>query len=314
MILFFYFLVAFLCFYIVFKSADVLVESSSGIARHFGISDVFIGLVLVALGTSAPEIFVTGFASFLGHPDIVVGNATGSIAANTGVAFAIIFLLVGKKGKLADEEKFLSGKFCSVNALFLLPGSVAMIFVARDGISRVEGFVFIVVIAVYFFANSKISAKFAEIPDSKGGAFNLFLKFFFSILTLALASRGVVWSAGAFARGAGISEFVIAITMIAFGTSVPEIATSITAMRKGKIGIAVSELVGSQALNLYLLLGVSSLVRPVTVKNPDFAFGWTFIFLLELFVFLRLKKMAKLKAAVLLGTYAVYLGFAAGLL
>ncbi len=315
MILIFYLAVAIFCFYVVFKSADILVESSSGIARHFGISDVFIGLVLVGLGTSAPEIFVTGIASFLNHPSITVGNATGSIAANSGFALATIFLLVKQKGKFTEEEKFLSRGFCFLNAFFLLSGAAAMIFISRGGISRKEGLLLLGILIIYFFANSKISSNFVEIPHFKGNAVSLFLKFVFSLAALALASRGVVWSASTLARFAGISEFVIAITMVAVGTSIPEIATSVIAVKKGKISIAVSELVGSQALNLYLLLGISSLVRPVKVEKPFFVFGWSFIFLAELFVFIWMRKLPpKLKAAILLGTYTVYLFFGLGLL
>jgi cation:H+ antiporter len=311
MTLFFYFAVAFLCFYIVFKSADILVESSSKIARHFGISEVFIGLILVGLGTSAPEIFVTGFASFLRHPDIVVGNATGSIAANSGFALAVVFFLMKKKKKedvFTKEEKFLSGDFCLINAVFLLLGSAAMIFLFRDGISRVEGSVLLVVLVFYFFANSKISREYAEVPSPEGSAYVLFVKFFAALLILAVSARGVVWSASVIARSIGVSEFIIGITMVAFGTSLPEIATSVTATRKGKIGIAVAEIVGSQALNLYLLLGISSLIKPVRVENSVFAFGWTFFFLLELFIFIWLKNMSpRIEAAALFLSYAVYL-------
>ena len=99
-------------------------------------------------------------------------------------------------------------------------------------------------------------------------------------------------------------------TLIAVGTSIPEIATSISATRQGKIGIAIGELVGSQALNLYLLLGLASLVRPVEIERPKFIFGWVAFILGELMLLIWLKKIPpKLKALIVLVTYAVYIAF-----
>ena len=125
------FLIIAICFIIIFKSSGALVESSSLIASHYGLSPVFIGVVLVGLGTSSPELFVTMISSYLNHPGFVVGNAAGSIACNTGVALAVIFFLVrpGQKDSFSGPHG-LDSKFCFINSLFLIGGAIGFIFLS----------------------------------------------------------------------------------------------------------------------------------------------------------------------------------------
>ena len=300
------------CFFFIFKSADILVSSSSRIAAHYGISPVFIGLVLVGLSTSSPEIFVTAIASYMRHPGIVVGNAAGSIACNAGPAMAVIFYLL--KPEHSDESsavlKSLGGRFCLVNGLFLAGGAAVMMFFLQDGVSALKGMALLAVVVLYLFVNSHISKKFAEVPTPEGKIRTSFIKLLCGLAVLLTASRFLVISATSFAGKIGIPEIIIGITLIAVGTSIPEIATSISATRQGKIGIAIGELVGSQALNLYLLLGLAALVRPVAVENSKFIFGWMAFILGELMLLIWLKKIpSKLKALIALFTYAVYIAF-----
>jgi len=297
------------CFFFIFKSADILVNSSSRIAAHYGISPVFIGIILVGLGTSSPEIFVTAIASYMRHPGVVVGNASGSIACNAGVAMAVIFWLL-KPNNSSSDIKALGGKFCLVNGLFLTGGAAVLMFFLQGGVSALKGIILIAVVALYLFINSRISRKFAKVPSPAGKIWIFFIKLFCALAALLIASKFLVVSATSFAEKIGIPEIMIGITLIAVGTSIPEIATSISAMRQGEIGIAVGELVGSQALNLYLLLGLASLVRPVAIENSKFIFGWMAFILGELMLLIWLKKIPpKLKALIAITTYAVYIVF-----
>ncbi|MFH1352084.1 MAG: sodium:calcium antiporter [bacterium] len=298
-----------ICFFFIFKSADILVSSSSRIAAHYGIPPVFIGLVLVGLGTSAPEIFVTAIASYTKHPGVVIGNATGSIACNAGLAMAVIFWLL-KPGEAPADMKALGSRFCLVNGLFLAGGAAVMMFFLQNGVSPLKGLALLAVVILYLFVNSRISKKFAEVPAPEGKIWVVLVKLFCGLAALVIASKFLVVSATSFAEKIGIPEIIIGITLIAVGTSIPEIATSISATRQGKIGIAVGELVGSQALNLYLLLGLASLIRPFAVENSKHIFGWMAFILGELMLLIWLKKIpSKLKALIALFTYAVYIAF-----
>jgi len=309
--IFIYLAVSLICFFAVFKSADVLVSSSAAIASHFGIPPVFIGVVLVGIGTSAPEIFVTVIASFSGHPGIVLGNATGSIAANTGIAMAFIFWLIeGNRHKAtgADAEVIQSARFFALNFTFLALGAFVMMFAFAGGISRLSALLLLGLIALYFFLTAKITKKYI-IPKIRNGNLTVrFLRFAEALAALIISSKIIVWAVSAFAAELGISEFIIAVTVVALGTSLPEIATSISATRQGELGIAVGELVGSQALNLYFLLGVSALVKPIQIDNSYFVFGWMALLLGELCFLIWMKKIpSRVKAALLFVTYCIYI-------
>lgn len=300
------------CFFFIFTAANVLVSNSSRIATHYGISPVFIGIVLVGFGTSSPEIFVTTIASYMRHPGVVIGNAAGSIACNAGLAMAVIFWLLKPEHSAESSEdiRALGGKFCLVNGLFLAGGAVVMMFFLQNGVSAFKGLALLAAVALYLYINSRISKEYVQVPSPEGKIRVFFIKLLCSLTVLITASRFLVVSATSFAGKIGIPEIIIGMTLIAVGTSIPEIATSISATRQGKIGIAIGELVGSQALNLYLLLGLASLVRPVEIESPKYIFGWMAFILGELMLLIWLKKIPpKLKALIVLVTYAVYITF-----
>jgi len=311
-VIFLYTALILICFFFVFKSADILVNSSSLIAERFGIPPVFIGVVLVGVGTSAPEIFVTLAASLSSHPGIVLGNASGSIAANSGLAMAVIFWLYDRTWRRAAPEARdgIGVSFIALNFLFLCGGSAAMIFLFKNGISRVDGAALLVLTGFYFYLTAKINRKFFVSGAKSHPVAGPFLYFVLSLAVLLVSCRAIVFAATKVALLAGVSEFIIGLTIIAVGTSLPEIATSLTAMRQGKPGLAVGDIMGSQALNLYLLLGLSSAVRPLAVGNSLFVFGWMAIFLSEICFFLWNKKIpSRLKAVILFVTYGLYVIF-----
>ncbi|PKN00318.1 MAG: hypothetical protein CVU78_01790 [Elusimicrobia bacterium HGW-Elusimicrobia-2] len=299
-----------ICFFFVLKAADILVVSSSVIARHYGIPPVFIGVVLVGIGTSAPEIFVTLMASLSSHPEIVLGNASGSIAANTGIAMAVIFWLYDRGIKKASggDKVAVNNIFIALNFLFLGAGAFGMIFLLKNGIGRTAGIIMLLLMAAYFYLTAMINRKIfsVAVPDRAAG--KTFKDFALSLAVLIVCCKVAVASSSQVARLAGISEFIIGLTIIAVGTSLPEIITSLTATKKGEWGLAVGDLVGSQALNLYFLIGLSAIVRPVKMGSSVFFFGWLSIFLGEICFFLWDKKIpSRVKSLVLFATYCAYL-------
>jgi len=306
-VIFIYLAVTFISFIFVFKSADIIIRSSVAIADHYGISRVFIGVVLVGLSTSAPEIFVTAIASVLNKPQIIMGNASGSIAANTGIAMALIFWIASGLPSYNERHQKITDKFTAVNFVFLPAGAACMFFVIRNGISRTGGLILLIALAAYLFLSSKASEEFFKVAETSPAA-RPFAIFFPALAVLLLSSRVVVWSSANMARLLGISEFVIAVTIIAVGTSIPEIATSISATRDGEYGLAVGDIVGSQAFNLYLLPGIAALFGPLKIDNSRFIFGWMFIILAQLLFFIYVRKIPlRLKASVLFATYILYI-------
>ncbi len=310
--IFLYLALTLICFAVVFKSADILVNSSSLIAERFGIPPVFIGVVLVGVGTSAPEIFVTLAASLSSHPEIVLGNASGSIAANSGLAMAIIFWLYDRTWRRAspEDKNGIGFLFIILNFLFLCAGSFGMIFLFRNGISRAWGITMILLMGFYFYLTAEINREFFVSAETRRPVAGPFLYFLLSLALLLVSCKVIVFSSTKVALLAGVSEFIIGLTIIAVGTSLPEIATSLTAMKQGKPGLAVGDLVGSQVLNLYLLLGLSSVVKPLAVGNSLFIFGWLSLFLGEICFFLWDKKIpSRIKSFVLFATYGLYVIF-----
>ncbi|MEA2081664.1 MAG: sodium:calcium antiporter [Elusimicrobiota bacterium] len=306
----FYLALTLICFIFVFKAADILVGSASIIAERFGIPPVFIGVVLVGLGTSAPEIFVTLAASLSSHPGIVLGNASGSIAANSGLAMAVIFWLYDRTWKMASpgDKNGIGTQFIVLNFVFLAAGSASMIFLFKNGISRQSGIIMLFLTGIYFYLTARINSRFFIPAETKSPVGVQFLRFCLSLAVLLASCKLIVFTASKVAQLAGVSEFIIGLTIIAVGTSLPEIATSLTAMKQGRPGLAVGDIVGSQALNLYLLLGLSAVTKPLAVGNSLFVFGWLFVFLGEICFFLWSKKIpARLKTAVLFITYCIYL-------
>ncbi|MBU4133906.1 sodium:calcium antiporter [bacterium] len=313
--IFLYLAIILICFVFVFKSADILVSSSSVIAERFGLPPVFIGVVLVGVGTSAPEIFVTLAASLSSHPGIVLGNALGSIAANSGIAMAIIFWLYDRGWRKASSEDKdgIGFPFIFLNFLFLCVGSFGMIFLFKNEISRAWGIVLLILMVLYFWSTAKINRNFFAAVSVKSPVSAHFLYFALSLGVLLICCKIIVFASSEVAHLAGVSEFIIGLTIIAVGTSLPEIATSLIAMRQGRLGIAVGDLVGSQALNLYLLLGLSATVAPIKVGDSLFVFGWLFLFLGEICFFLWDKKIpSRVKSLILFVTYVLYLFFNIG--
>jgi len=306
---FIYLLAAVVAFFFVSKSSEIFVKNCVIIARHFGVSPVLIGVGVVSIATSSPEIVVTAIASFLGKSDVVVGNASGSIAANSCVALALIFFLA--KGSYYSEkkgDKKVDTKFNLVNLFFLIPGTIFVFFLSRGGISRIEGLFLLLIVLLYFYFNIRIGTAY-EIPKVTQEKIGIvFLKFCLSILLLFVSSRAGLWAAVNFAKNIGVSQFLISVFLIAFGTSIPEIATSISATRQGELGLAISELIGSQALNLFLLFGVASLIKPVSCPNPYFVFGGILLILSITFLLIFYRKLKNsLKAIILLAVYGVYI-------
>lgn len=305
------------------KGADVLVDGSSKIAKKFKVSDFIIGLTIVSLGTSTPELVVNVLASLEGSSEIAVGNVIGSNIANIllilGVS-AIIFPLPMKKNTILSEIPF------SLTATILV-GYVANATLF-DGepmsISQLDGlvllFFFILFMAyIYKIARaernedlSKIEQRVDE-PKDNVNVGKAVLLIVLGIVALFFGGKWVVDGAIAIAQSFGISKNFIGLTIVAVGTSLPELVTSATAAYKKNTDIAVGNVIGSNIFNLLWILGISAFIRPLpfdAISNQDLM---VLIASTSLIIFTmatgKKNSIDRWEGAVFVVLYVVYIGY-----
>lgn len=306
-------------FIILFKCADFFVDGASGIAVVFKIPKLLVGIFLVGLATTAPEFGVSVQAAFLGHPEIALGNAIGSVIADDGIALALAAIV-------APAVIFVNCRLLKMAGIFLLAIDFLAYGLARNGtIGRLEGILFISLLFLYFIIMySKRNTDFfatesaayenqdTENPvcDSRWVAVKkpLFL-FLLGLAGVILTSRLVIWAAINIAEYFAISETIIGLTVIAIGTSLPEISTCISAARKGEGEIAVGDIIGADILNILWIIGVSSFVKPITVDLSVINFSFPFMILIVAVMLGTMRigcRLDKWKGILLMVLYVVY--------
>jgi cation:H+ antiporter len=251
------------------KGAEWVVVSASHIARHFRLSELTIGLTVVALGTSVPEFVVTVLAAFGGQPDISIGNVVGSNIFNTGLVLglAACVWVVPISRTLARRD-----------VPILLVGSGLVLFFLRDqDLSRLEGLAMFAALVTYLIwvirGRGTLAAPLDGISQDRARPRDAFL------LLLGLASVGVgaqflVKAAVSLAQTLGWSDWTIGATIVAGGTSLPEFATSIMAARRGHTGLILGNLVGSDIFNLLGVLGLAAFIHPLAVDRAAVVGLW----------------------------------------
>lgn len=290
-------------FVMLVKGADWFVDGASGIAEKFRIPPLIIGLTIVAMGTSAPEAAVSITATLKGTADITVGNIVGSNILNVlvilGLSAVITPLAVGKS-TVRYELPFLIG----ITVLLLLLG--------LDGtVSLTDGLILLLFFALYLTYLFVMAKKgMAEIEES-----DKHLKLWQALLATAVGLALVIYgsdltvdAASAIARMLGLSERFIGLTIVALGTSLPELVTSVTAARKGSADIAIGNIVGSNVFNILFVVGLSSLVRPVPFAanfRVDLLVALAAVMFLLLASF-RKRKLSRVDGAIMLAGYAAY--------
>jgi len=236
------------------------VDSASRIAQKLGISELVIGLTIVALGTSSPEFAVTITAALRGQADISVGNIVGSNVFNLGFILGGVAIVraIQTDTKLVFRDGFI-----------LIGTSVVLLFFMWDStLAAYEGMILIAILLVYLvllFVRKETLED--EVPSGSFRWFDI-LKLIGGLVLIVGGGHWLVKSATLLAQGMGVSEWVISVTIVAAGTSAPELATSLTAVIKGKHGLSAGNLIGSDLFNLLGVLGVAAILNPLTV-TPD---------------------------------------------
>ncbi len=254
-------------FVLLIRGADFLVEGSSSIARRLKISDLVIGLTVVAFGTSSPELFVNTIASAQGNAAIAVGNIVGSNIAN-------IFLILGISAVVfplaVEKSVVLKGIPLSFFAALLLGVLANDKLIDKDmssHLTRIDGFVFIfffIIFLYYSFGAAKtIEGVKEHAPEKQYGMVKASILIILGLGGLVLGGKWIVDGAVNLASSLGISQTFVGLTVVAAGTSLPELATSAVAAYKKNVEIAVGNVVGSNIFNIFFVLGVSSVIKPL---------------------------------------------------
>ncbi|MEW5767277.1 MAG: calcium/sodium antiporter [bacterium] len=251
-------------FILLIKGADFLVEGASAIARRLKVSDLVIGLTMVAFGTSTPELFVNIMASLKGNADIAIGNILGSNIVNIlfilGVS-SIIFPLGITKGTVWKEIPL------SLLASVLLGVMANDQWIDRSGssaLTRIDGLVFISFFVIFMYYSFGLPARIEEHLTAKlYEPVKSVLLVILGLIGLILGGQWIVDGAVHLASGLGVSQSLIGLTIVAVGTSLPELATSAVAAYKKNAEIAVGNVVGSSIFNIFFVLGISSIIKPI---------------------------------------------------
>lgn len=253
------------CFFVLIKGADFFVDACSFIAKKLHVSTLIIGLTIVAFGTSAPEAGVSIVSSLQGKNELSISNVVGSNLFNLLVVVGLCALI----GKVMVDKDII--KFDYPVCLF---SSILMILFVRDlTITTFEGIILLALIVTYCIylvvRTTKDKSAIPEEENSIPEKGNVFLKFVIIVLSIASiygASRGIVYSCTYFAKLFKISDTVIGLTIVALGTSLPELVTSLVAHKKGENNLALGNIIGSNIFNMLFVLGIAATISPLELQ------------------------------------------------
>ena len=297
-------------FALLIVGADFLVDGASGIAKKFHIPEIIIGLTIVSIGTSMPELFVSITSAIDGYSDMALGNVIGSNLCNLLLILGLSSLI--KPVDFQEETRKYEIPMCLLFTIIL------MIFSnTSGGISRIEA-VILLVLFVLFIAytiymgkkKSKEDSKVVEEKNKNKTIKNIIL-IILGIVGLKFGGDFVVNNAVNIAKMFNISEKVISLTILAIGTSLPELVTSVTAAIKGNSDIAIGNIIGSNIFNILLILGVSSVIKPITFNssyNMDLSILCISTVILALFPIIPPKnKMRRVNGLIYVLMYGAYM-------
>ena len=304
--------------------ADFLVDGAVGIAQRLRVPKIVIGIVLVGFATTSPELTVSLLAALRGHPELALGNAIGSVIVDDAVALGLGILV-------APVAIAVDSKVLKTTGLFLAAVAVVSFALAANGtVSRLEGAALLAIHVAYLTAVLVVEGRRrraraqaqdadaggedaggeAEEQGKPGGLGAQLLRLLGGVAGIVVASELLVESATFVARVVGASEAIIGLTIIAVGTSLPEIATNISAGRRGHGDLALGNILGADILNLLWIIGASALANPIRVDRSVvfYSFPWMLVIVGTMLLLCRVGyRLPRWKGVVLVGLYLIYL-------
>lgn len=294
---------------LVLWGADRMTEGSVALAERFNVSQLTIGLTIVAMGTSLPEFCVSLVSALKGTPDLAVGNIVGSNIFNALLIVGVAAMVTPINITLTTVRKDIP---------FALVASVLLMMMCFDGkISRLNGAILLAMFAIFMVITFKTAGQDPQTQNDDKPAkkpMKLWLCVVFIIAglgALILGSELFVNGATKVATLLGVSQAVIGLTIVAGGTSLPELATSVVAARKGNSGIAIGNVLGSNVFNILFILGVTGVISPMHMQGitmMDLSVMVTAMIMLWLFSYTKLT-LERWEGAVLTATFLIYMGY-----
>ncbi len=302
-------------FVLLIKGADLLVDGASALARNFGVSELVIGLTIVSFGTSAPELVVNVVASLQGSPELAVGNIMGSNIANILLILGISAIIYPLAVQTQTTYREIPFELLASLVIFFLANDIIFSNSSESILTLGDGLVLIGYFAIFMYYVFTV-AKAGRDTQPRERTMPLGKAILFLVLGIAGVSLGGQWivdGAVVIASNFGLSEAMIGLTIVAVGTSLPELATSAMAALKRNTDLAIGNIVGSNIFNIFWIFGISSIINPIPVSQthvPDFILNIFASLLLFASIFVGKRHTIQRSQGVLfLVIYLCYIGF-----
>lgn len=285
-----------------FLGGDWLVKGASGIAARFGVAPMIIGLTIVGFGTSTPELLVSVTAALGGQPGIAVGNVVGSNIANILLILGLAAIIAPVAVAFTDVRRDL---FWMIGATIVLP-----VLFWSGAVGVIEGAVLVTALGTYLFVSLRNATQAPADISQNSSLARSGLSLLAGLVAVVLGAHFLVQSATIIARDFGVSEAMIGLSIVAIGTSLPELATTVMAVIRGQRDIAVGNVIGSNIFNILGILGITALITPIPLAPRFFAIDTPILIAITLGVVLVIWKLGKINRTtgiLMLAGYAAYI-------
>ena len=306
----------FVGFFLITKGADIFIDCTVKIGRKTGISELILGATIVSFATTLPELTVSVFASIDNYTTMSLGNAVGSIICNTGLILGLVVII--------SPFKVDKSMFSSKSIILLISVLTLMVLGANRSISRGDGLILIVLLIVFMYSNIKsVSGKNRinspnnmqsnscdNIKSSKHENLKVGVLFSLGLIMMVVGSKLLVDNGVKIANSIGVPQGIISLTVIALGTSLPELVSSLTAIKKQHHGISVGNILGANILNIVSVIGISSLINDLPILSQNMRIDFEFMTIILLILILPTIKSGKLyrvQGLLLLSSYIIYI-------
>ena len=297
-------------FILISKGADFFINATVEIGRKTNISELILGATIVSFATTLPELTVSLFASIDNHATMSLGNAVGSIICNTGLILGMVIFISPFK---ADRKTFAS------KSIILLLSIIALFILGVDGsITRLDGCILLMILAIYMYTNykgilndtSKNYLYYCMTQQNEMSGLKITVSFLCGLIMMIIGSRLLVDNGVEIASFIGIPQGIISLTVIALGTSLPELVSSITAVRKKHHEICVGNILGANILNIVSVIAISAMPNSIPILSQNIRIDYPFMVILVLTLIIPTiikHKLYRLQGLIMLGTYITYL-------
>ena len=299
----------------IWRGAIALTDGAVGLAETSGMVEFFIGLTVVGVGTSMPEMLVSVLSSFKGNSDISLGNIVGSDTFNIMMILGITAVIMPIPWSKRVVWRDIPLTVLSMVILTLLSFDATFFHLKRDEISRIDGAIMILLFIAYLIYMARVNIRTEQIENinKRMGPIGVFLRIVLGLAALIFGADIFVKNAEILAQKIGVSDSVIALTVVSMGTSLPELATSIVAASKGRNEIAVANILGSNIANILLIIGTSAVVRPLVGMNINIIdylvmIGGTVLLWLFSFTFKKYR-LDRIEGSILIVLYCAYIAW-----